>query len=300
MDGADLAGLVARALALDGVRRRTSCDVSGHDLGVRWPLNTRDQQRRPALRRPDLNPANPTMNMSIGSSTYDGINFGVRRRMDQGIQLNAWYTLSKADRPRRARRRRADHQPGAGLDQPVCRRAVRPSARTDARHKVTISAIIQAPWGFRSRRSSATARRCRSTSGTATTTTWTASATTSTRRPTSTPARRCGGRRRSRRSARATTINCGRGAALSQLNLRVSKGFRARPRDARRRLRRGLQPVQRDQPGVPGRRGLGDPVLHGHARQPHANTVFMKPTAFAGDAGQPEQRVGQIGFRFTF
>ena len=30
------------------------------------------------------------------------------------------------------------------------------------------------------------------------------------------------------------------------------------------------------------------------------NTVFMKPNAFAGDAGQPEQRVGQIGFRFTF
>ena len=30
------------------------------------------------------------------------------------------------------------------------------------------------------------------------------------------------------------------------------------------------------------------------------NTVFMKPNAFAGDSGQPEQRVGQIGFRFTF
>ena len=30
------------------------------------------------------------------------------------------------------------------------------------------------------------------------------------------------------------------------------------------------------------------------------NAVFMKPTAFSGDAGQPEQRVGQFGFRFTF
>ena len=27
------------------------------------------------------NPANPTLNMSIGESRYDGINFGVRRRM---------------------------------------------------------------------------------------------------------------------------------------------------------------------------------------------------------------------------
>jgi hypothetical protein len=30
------------------------------------------------------------------------------------------------------------------------------------------------------------------------------------------------------------------------------------------------------------------------------NTVFMKPTVYSGDAGQPEQRIGQIGFRFTF
>ncbi len=27
---------------------------------------------------------------------------------------------------------------------------------------------------------------------------------------------------------------------------------------------------------------------------------FMQPTAFAGDFQQPEQRVGQIGFRLTF
>jgi hypothetical protein len=38
----------------------------------------------------------------------------------------------------------------------------------------------------------------------------------------------------------------------------------------------------------------------GTAASHTANTVFLKPTAFAGDAGQPEQRVGQIGFRFTF
>jgi len=28
--------------------------------------------------------------------------------------------------------------------------------------------------------------------------------------------------------------------------------------------------------------------------------VFMKPDAFAGDAGQGEQRVAQLGFRITF
>jgi hypothetical protein len=31
-----------------------------------------------------------------------------------------------------------------------------------------------------------------------------------------------------------------------------------------------------------------------------ANSAFMQPTEFAGDFQNPEQRVGQIGFRFTF
>ena len=30
------------------------------------------------------------------------------------------------------------------------------------------------------------------------------------------------------------------------------------------------------------------------------NPGFMQPTAYAGDVQQPEQRVGQIGFRVTF
>ena len=38
----------------------------------------------------------------------------------------------------------------------------------------------------------------------------------------------------------------------------------------------------------------------GTKANPVPNTVFMKPTSYSGDAGQPEQRVGQIGFRFTF
>jgi hypothetical protein len=31
-----------------------------------------------------------------------------------------------------------------------------------------------------------------------------------------------------------------------------------------------------------------------------ANPSFMQPSRFAGDFRQPEQRVGQIGFRLTF
>ena len=36
------------------------------------------------------------------------------------------------------------------------------------------------------------------------------------------------------------------------------------------------------------------------ARAPRRTTSFMKPTGYAGDSGNTEQRVGQIGFRFTF
>jgi len=31
-----------------------------------------------------------------------------------------------------------------------------------------------------------------------------------------------------------------------------------------------------------------------------AQASFMQPVAYAGDIGQPEQRIGQIGFRFSF
>jgi hypothetical protein len=30
------------------------------------------------------------------------------------------------------------------------------------------------------------------------------------------------------------------------------------------------------------------------------SALFMQPNAYAGDFQQPEQRVGQIGFRFSF
>ena len=36
------------------------------------------------------------MNMSIGASKFDGVNVGVRRRMDRHVQVNAWYQWSNA------------------------------------------------------------------------------------------------------------------------------------------------------------------------------------------------------------
>jgi hypothetical protein len=94
-------------------------------------------------------------------------------------------------------------------------------------------------------------------------------------------------------------INCGRGAGFSQLNLRVSKSFRLggranieaigeifnlfnaiNPNNFERTVSAVVQSVR----------------LVGGA----ANPNYMQPSRFAGDFQQPEQRVGQIGFRFTF
>ena len=140
-----------------------------------------------------------------------------------------------------------------------------PSARTDARHKVTISAIIQAPWGF----TVSPIFRYRSalplhiwygydnnldgTSNDLYTTAYQYTGISD------------AGVASFKEIGACDTINCGRGAALSQMNLRVSKGFALGHGMHVEGYRRGLQPVQRDQPGVPGGRGLGDPVLHGHA-----------------------------------
>ena len=61
------------------------------------------------------------------------------------------------------------------------------------------------------------------------------------------------------------TVNCGRGAALSQFNLRVSKVFRLPHGMNIEAIARRVQPLQRDQPELRRRRSGGRRVLHRHA-----------------------------------
>ena len=122
--------------------------TDGKDLGVRWALNTRVNNGARRYADLSLNPANPTLNMSIGQSRYDGVNFGVRRRMDRHVQVSAWYSLAKAT----GRGGQAVDELTTNLVQdstnPFADVQDGPAARTDARHKVTISAVIQAPWSI--------------------------------------------------------------------------------------------------------------------------------------------------------
>jgi outer membrane receptor protein involved in Fe transport len=272
----------------------------GHDLGVRWALNTRVNGGNRRFQDLNLNPANPTMNMSIGSSKYDGVNFGIRRRMDHGIQLNAWYTLSKAT-----------GLGGLGVDElttnlvqdstnPFAADQYGPAARTDSRHKVTISAIIQAPWGI----TVSPIYRYRSAlplhiwygydannDGVSNDLFPTAYAYTGIDDAGNASFKEIGS---------CDTINCGRGSSLSQMNLRVSKSVRL-PRTMNVELFAEVFNLFNSiNPAFPTGAASATRFFVGTAASHTANTVFLKPTAFAGDAGQPEQRVGQIGFRFTF
>jgi hypothetical protein len=96
------------------------------------------------------------------------------------------------------------------------------------------------------------------------------------------------------------TINCGRGASQHTFSLRVSKGFPIYKRMRIEAIGEVFNLFNAKNPsGFLGRRFIGsvdDP-------QPNLSDgvpQFLRPTEFAGDFQNPEQRVGQIGFRFTF
>jgi hypothetical protein len=83
------------------------------------------------------------------------------------------------------------------------------------------------------------------------------------------------------------TWNCSRGAWRTQMNLRVSRGFRLG----------GNARIE----------AIGEIFNLLNAKNPaftivnnQTSSAFMQPNAYAGDFQQGEQRVGQIGFRFSF
>jgi hypothetical protein len=89
------------------------------------------------------------------------------------------------------------------------------------------------------------------------------------------------------------TVNCSRRAPFSQLNVRFSKSFALAGRVRMEAIGELFNVFNAKNPatGLTTRRlsATGTPLAS-----------FMQPTAFAGDFQQPEQRVGQIGFRLTF
>ncbi len=272
----------------------------GHDLGVRWLLNTRVNGGARRFADLPLSPAAPTFDLSIGASKFDGMSVGVRRRMQNNISLNAWYAVG-----------RAEGLGGLGVDElssPLVQDAANPladvqwgpSARTDARHKATASAVIQVPGGVYV----SPIYRYRSALPLHIWTGYDVNNDGANNDIYTTAYRFTGvdasGNPSYEEMGPCTSVNCGRGAAQSQFNLRVSKVF-----DLPRGMNlEAIGEIFNLFNAINPNHGVGaassSRFFTGTAANHPANPVFMRPTGYAGDAGQPEQRVGQIGFRFTF
>ena len=274
--------------------------VRGHDLGVRWALNTRVNGGARRYADLGLNPANPTLNMSIGESRFDGLNLGVRQRMTHGVSFNAWYSLS-----------RADGLGGLGVDElttnlvqdstnPYADVQYGPAARTDARHKVTISAVIQAPYGI----NISPIYRYRSALPAHIWYGYDANADGVSNDIYTTAYKYTGiddlGNPSYEEMGTCETVNCGRGSSQQQMNLRVSKQFKLPGTMGIELFGEVFNMFNSKNPSFGTGAASSTRYFTGTAAAHALNPVFLKPTGYAGDAGNTEQRVGQIGFRFVF
>jgi hypothetical protein len=265
----------------------------GRDLGWRIRLNQvnpGDSARQFA----DLgiSPADFNIDISDGKSRFDGVNIGIRRRMSGGLQFSTWYSLSSAKSLTGNASDELNNNNIQNHLDPYADVQFGPSGRSDARHRVSLSAVWQAPWGI----TVAPVFRFRSALPINLTEGLDLNANTQNTDITDTAFGFDGfnddGTAKYKEIGACETINCGRGASQSTFNLRVSKGFRLIGTARVEAIAEIFNLFNAKNPsGFTGRRFLSDGT---------ANSAFMQPTEFAGDFQNPEQRVGQLGFRFTF
>jgi hypothetical protein len=273
----------------------------GRDLNYRLQLNeiipgTTVRQISSVLSSPlSPNSASDRPAVSLGQSRYNAMIIGLRRRLSKGLDFTVGYTLSSgvsnignaSDELNTSN----VQDPLNPVNGPL---QVGPNVTTDARHRVTMSAVIELPGGFQLAplyifRSALPVNlvdgRDLNKDGNAFDIPAEAYAV-----DTFDPAT---GKTTFKDIGPCTSINCGRGMAQQQLNLRLSKTFHLVGRANIQaigevfNLFNSINPSGfRARVNIP-TTGVADPNL-------------LQPTTFSGDAQRPEQRVGQIGFRFSF
>ena len=245
------------------------------------PLSTNNSSNRPAI--------------SQGKSEYNALILSVRRRFSKGFDLSASYTLSQAlsnignasDETNTGN----IQDPNNPFDAPV---QFGPNLLTDARHRLSLSAVVQLPYGLRVAplfiyRSALPVNlidgRDLNKDGDAFDIPTEAFAIDSVNPDTGVATIKSLGP--------CQTVNCGRGAAQSQLNLRVSRAFHVAGRlqveaiGEIYNLFNALNPATANRTVTVPTTGLQNPAL-------------LQPQTYSGDDQRPEQRLGQIGFRLTF
>jgi hypothetical protein len=231
--------------------------------------------------------------LSRGSSRYDALITAWRRRMSSGLDVMASYTLGKATSDVGTAYDELAQNLLQDIDEPFAAVQQGPSARTDSRHQVSVSAIVQAPFDI----NVAPIFFYRSALPMHTIEGVDANGDGVVNEPTPVAYRYTGisdaGVATFETDGPCETVNCSRRAPFSQLNLRVSRGFRLAGAVRIEAIAEVFNLFNAKNPSLPF-----------NQRRIQANGVvtplFMQPMAYAGDVGQPEQRVGQIGFRLTF
>lgn len=265
--------------------------ADGYHLNTRSHINVYipgTRTRRLAFLNLQPNAIGTRGGISQAESDYTAGIFGLKRRMSKGFDLTLNYTLSSAksnlgngtDELNQSNLQDATRL----FDDP---RTFGPAGRTDARHKGTLASVVQvagftfAPmFTFRSPLpvSIIDGRDLNLDSN---------------RNDIPERAFKFAGVGKAPEDIGACeTWNCGRGAWRTQFNLRVSRSFRLF-RNAR---------VE----------AIGEVFNLFNAKNPSGfitsqyfssgapNPDFMQPTEYSGDFQNPEQRVGQVGFRFSF
>ncbi len=263
----------------------------GRNLNSRSIINTYipgTTTRRLAFLNPSPNTTGLRGGISIAKSEYTAGIFGFKRRMSKGFDFTATYTLAEA----KSHLGNGNDELNVSnlqdhtllFDDP---RTYGPAGRTDARHRATIASVIEFK-GFTIAPMFILRSRL--------------------------PVAIIDGVDLNRDSVRndipqrayqftdigqapkdigpCETWNCGRGAWQSRINLRVSRSFRLYRNSRIEAIGEIFNLFNAKNPSgfITGEHlGTGAP-----------NPDFMQPTEFAGDFQNPEQRVGQIGFRFSF
>ena len=267
--------------------------VDGRDLNMRVRPNVRiDGGPRwlDALVSPRSNRFRTAL--SKGSSRYDGLILAFRRRLSRGIDASASYTLSKATSDIGTAYDEIVQTLIQDIRDPFGPVQQGPSARTDSRHMISISGIVHAPWDvhvapifyYRSALPVHTFEGSDTNGDTIVN-----DKTSASYRYTGLGADNVA---TFEEMGACETVNCSRRAGFSQFNLRVSRAF---PLVRSVRIEAIAEIFNLFNARNPSLAFMQQRLSSG---APNPN--FMQPTAFAGDVGQPEQRVGQIGFRITF
>ena len=279
-------------------------DSLGRDLNMRPRVN----QRIPgSLSNPriisnaigtNLNP-NTNSNrpaLSVGKSNYDAAIFAVRRRLSHGVDFTASYTLARAkstigvgvDQLNTAN----IQDPNNPFDAPVQNG---PTVDTDARHRIGISAVFVLPYGiqvapvyfWRSALPVAlTDGRDLNLDGDATEIPVSGAYAVDTFNADT-------GVTTFKSIGACETVNCGRGMAQQQMNIRAEKMFHLAGRANVSAIFDVFNLFNTINPS-----GFNTRVVVPSTGAPDPN--LLQPASYSGDFRRPEQRVGQIGFRFSF